>query len=151
VIQRWLESLLPTNTNQFADWTFKDLFYPITIAAAVFLIGSIVFYNIQVRRYHRHPPLLALQEWLLWTSVIVYGLLLVEAIFHFWFVTVVATIVIGLATFVWIRWVHFPPQIEAYERQLHRARTLAQQRPTATRAADPSATIRSRKQRRRRS
>ncbi len=149
MIERWLRALLPTPDNQFAAHTFQDLFYPITFAALAFLIGAVILYNVQVRRYHRHPPLLALQEWLLWTAVIVYGLVLVEAIFHFWFVTVVATLVIGLGTFAWIRFVHFPPQIEAYERQLHRARTISQQR-TVAKAADPSATIRSRKQRRRR-
>jgi hypothetical protein len=149
VIGRWLSSLLPTQANRFAAETFHDLFYPITAAALILLIVAIVLYNVQVRRLHRHPPLVALQEWLLWTAVIVYGLVLVEAIFHFWFVTVVATLVIGLGTFVWIRFFHFPPIIEAYDRQVRRARYLAGER-AATRYQDPSATIRTRRQRRRR-
>ena len=69
--------------------------------------------------------------------VIVYGLVLIEAIFHFWFVTVVATLVIGLGVFVWIRFVHFPPIIEAYDRQVRRARYLAQER-ASTRYQDAS-------------
>jgi hypothetical protein len=149
-IGRWLEALLPTEENQFAAQRFEDLFYPITAAAGILLIVAIVLYNVQVRRLHRHPPLVALQEWLLWTAVIVYGLVLVEAVFHFWFVTVVATLVIGLGVFVWIRFVHFPPLIEAYDRQVRRARYLAQER-AANRYADATATIRTtRRQRRRR-
>jgi hypothetical protein len=148
-IGRWLRGLLPSPENGFSAEHFQDLFYPITAAALILLIVAIVLYNVQVRRLHRHPPLVALQEWLLWTAVIVYGLVLVEAIFHFWFVTVVATLVIGLGTFVWIRFVHFPPIIEAYDRQVRRARYLAHER-AATRYQDPSATIRTRRQRRRR-
>lgn len=149
VIGRWLRSLLPDSDNSFAAQNFEDVFYPITAAAGILLIVTIVLYNVQTRRLHRHPPLVAMWEWLLWTAVIVYGLVLVEAVFHFWFVTVVATLVIGLGTFVWIRFVHFPPIIAAYDRQVRRARYLAQER-AATRYQDPSATIRTRRQRRRR-
>ncbi len=92
---------------------------------------------------------MALQEWLLWTAVCVYGLVLIEAIFKFWFVTVVLTLVIGLGTFVWIRFVRFPPEIAAYNRQLVRARSTAQTR-AASKYVDPSSTVRSRKSRRRR-
>lgn len=149
VIGRWLNSLLPTQDNAFAAGNFEDIFYPITAAAGILLIVTVILYNVQTRRLHRHPPLVAMWEWILWTAVIVYGLVLVEAIFHFWFVTVVATLVIGLATFVWIRFVRFPPIIDAYDRQVRRARYLAQERQ-ATRYQDASSTIRSRRQRRRR-
>lgn len=149
MIGRWLRSLLPSEANQFADHTFQDVFWPVVIAAVVLLVGTIVLYNVQTRRLRRHPPLVAMWEWLLWTAVIVYGLVLVEAIFHFWFVTVVATLVIGLGTFVWIRFFHFPPIIEAYDRQVRRARYLAQER-AATHYQDASSTIRTRRQRRRR-
>jgi hypothetical protein len=148
VIERWLRALLPTSENQFAAHTFQDIFYPITIAALVLLIVTVILYNVMTRRLHRHPPLVAMWEWILWTAVIVFGLVLVEAIFHFWFVTVVATLVIGLGVFVWIRFFHFPPVIEAYDRQVRRARYLAQERAT-TRYADASATIRTRRRRRR--
>ena len=113
------------------------------------LIAAIVLYNVQVRKLHRHPPLVALQEWLLWTAVCVYGLVLVEAIFKFWFVTVVATLVIGLGVFVWIRFFHFPPIIEGYNRQLARARATAQTR-ASSKYVGRVATVRSRKTRRRR-
>jgi hypothetical protein len=149
VIERWLRALLPSEQNQFAPQNFQDLFYPITAAAGILLIVTVILYNVQVRRLHRHPPLVAMWEWMLWTAVIVYGLVLVEATFKFWFVTVVATLVIGLGTFVWIRFVHFPPIIDAYDRQVRRARYLAQER-AATRYHDASSTIRTRRQRRRR-
>jgi hypothetical protein len=93
----------------FSEDNFQDLFYPLTVAAAALLVVAIVLYNVQTRRYHRHPPLLALQEWLLWCAVCVFGLILIEAIFHFYFFTVVLTIGIGIAAFIWIRFFYFPP------------------------------------------
>jgi hypothetical protein len=148
-IQELLQTLVPSTDNAFAPDNFQDVFYPISIAAFLLLIAAIVLYNVQVRKLHRHPPLVALQEWLLWTAVCVYGLLLIEAIFQFWFVTVVLTLIIGLGTFVWIRFFHFPPIIEGYNRQLARARATAQTR-AANKYADPSSTVKARKARRRR-
>jgi hypothetical protein len=145
-IQELLQTLLPTTENAFDQDNFRELFYPIAIASFVLLIVAVILYNVQVRALRKHPPLVALQEWLLWTAVCVFGLLLIESIFHFWFVTVVATIVIGLGTFVWIRFFHFPPQIEGYNRQLVRARSIAQSRGSG-KYADASSTVRSRKSR----
>jgi hypothetical protein len=134
----------------FDEGNFTDLFYPITVAAGALLVIAIVLYNVQTRRYHRHPPLMALQEWLLWCAVCVFGLILIEAIFHFYFFTVVLTIGIGIAAFIWIRFIYFPPQIVAYNAQLRRARSKSQQQ----RYKSPEATIRTRRssprQRRRR-
>ena len=62
-----LESLFAR--GGFTNENFPDLFYPILIASLVLFIGSIVLYNVQVRRLHRHPPLVNLQEWLLWTGL----------------------------------------------------------------------------------
>jgi hypothetical protein len=148
-IQELLQTLVPSTDNAFSPGNFRDVFYPISIAAFVLLIAAIVLYNVQVRKLHKHPPLVALQEWLLWTAVCVYGLVLIEAIFQFWFVTVVATLVIGLGVFVWIRFFHFTPIIEGYNRQLARARATAQTR-AASKYADPSSTVKARKARRRR-
>jgi len=148
-IQELLQTLVPSPDNAFSPTNFQDVFYPISIAAFVLLIGAIVLYNVQVRKLHKHPPLVALQEWLLWTAVCVYGLVLIEAVFEFWFVTVVLTLVIGLGVFVWIRFFRFPPEIAAYNRQLARARSTAQTR-AASKYVDPSSTVRARKSRRRR-
>ena len=141
--QGLLESLFAQ--EGFSPQNFPDLFYPISVASLVLLIGSIVLYNVQVRRLHRHPPLVALQEWLLWTGLAVFGLLLVYAIFKFYFIFVLVTVVIGIATFVWIRFVRFPPLIRAYNNQVQRARSLSQ-----ARYRRPEATIRPRKTRQRR-
>ena len=129
----------------FSPQNFPDLFYPVAIAALVFLVGVVVLYNFQVRRLHRHPPLVALQEWLLWTALAVFGLLLIYAIFKFYFIFVLITVVVGLATFIWIRFVRFPPLIAAYNVQVQRARSMTQ-----ARYKRPEATIRPRKTRQRR-
>jgi hypothetical protein len=123
----------------FSPGNFPDLFYPISVAAFLLLVGSVILYNVQTRRLHRHPPLVALQEWLLWTGLAVFGLLLVYAVFKFYFIFVLVTIIVGCATFVWIRFVHFPPQIRMYNQVLRRERSLSQKR-----FSDASATIRTR-------
>ena len=75
-----------------------------------------------------------------------FGLILVCAIFSFWFVIVVGTIVVGCATFIWIRFVRFPPLIEA----LQQAAGAGAPRPrlrAASKYETPSATVRARKHR----
>lgn len=114
--------------TKFNSVLFRDIFYPISFAAFILLIAAIVLYNVRTRQLHRHPPLVALQEWLLWTAITVFGLILVCAIFSFWFLIVIGTIVVGCATFIWIRFVRFPPLIEGYNNQLRRARYYSQQR-----------------------
>jgi hypothetical protein len=121
----------------FSPQNFSDLFYPIAVAALVFLVGTVILYNVQTRRLHRHPPLVALQEWLLWTGLAVFGLLLVYCTFKFYFAFVLVTLIIGLAVFIWIRFVRFPPLIEAYNQALRRERFLSQKR-----YRDPDSTIR---------
>ena len=135
-----LEHIPSALLTKFNSVEFRDIFYPISFAAFALLIVAIVLYNVQTRRLHRHPPLLALQEWLLWTAICVFGLVLVCATFSFWFLIVLGTIVVGCATFIWIRFVRFPPLIEAYNNQLRRARSHSQQR---YRTAE--ATVRSRR------
>jgi O-antigen/teichoic acid export membrane protein len=129
----------------FSPQNFPDLFDPVWIASLGLLVVAVVLYNVQVRRLHRHPPLVALQEWLLWTAIAVFGLLLVYAIFKFYFIFVLITVVVGLATFVWIRFIRFPPLIRAYNVQVQRARSMTQ-----ARYRRPEATIRPRKTRQRR-
>ncbi len=134
--------------RQFIPENFPDIFHPIWIASLVFLVLTVVLYNIRTRQLHRHEPLRTMQEWLLWTGLSVFGLLLVATIFRFYFFVIVATLVVGLATFIWIRFFRFPPLIEVYNEQLRRARFFSQ-----SRYKSPEATVRakrSRGQRRRR-
>ena len=111
---------------QFNEKNFPDLYNPIWIAAAILLVLTVVIYNVRVRQLHRHEPLRAMQEWLLWTGLVTYGLVLVATVFQFYFLFVFIFIVVGLAAFVWIRFFHFPPYIEAYNEQLRRARFFSQ-------------------------
>ena len=112
----------------FSADNFADLFYPITIAALVLLVATVIVYNVMTRRLKAHPPLVNLHEWLFWTGLSVFGLLLVYAIFNFYFIFVLATLVIGIGTMIWIRFYRFPPLILAYNRILRREQYLAQKK-----------------------
>jgi hypothetical protein len=129
----------------FTSQNFPDLFHPTWIASLVLLAVLIVLYNIRTRRLHRHPPYLDLWEWLLWTGLLTFSLLVVEAIFRFDFFLVVATAVIGLGTLAWVRFRRFPPILAGYERGLARQRYFSR-----SKFAKPEATIRPKTARRRR-
>jgi hypothetical protein len=123
----------------FNAFFFPDLYYQTVIASIVGLVVLLILYNVRTRQLHRHRPYLDLWEWLLWTGLITFSLLLVGAVFAFDFFLVLATAVAGVATLVWIRFRRFPPIILVYERQLARQRYVSRQR-----ASDPEATIRRR-------
>lgn len=129
----------------FNSVNFPDLFWPITIASGVLLIGQVILYNVQTRRMRRHEPLVTLQEWLFWTGLITFSMLLIMALFVWYFAFVLLTIALGVVTYIWIRFIRFPPLIAAYNEQLRRARFFSQ-----SRYKHPEATIRSRRSRRRR-
>jgi Na+-transporting methylmalonyl-CoA/oxaloacetate decarboxylase gamma subunit len=134
---------------QFTRENFPDLFDPIWIASLIFFVGAIVLYNVRQRQLHRHEPLRAMQEWLLWTGLITFGLVLVGTVFSFYFLFILIFIISGILAFIWIRFYRFPPYIEAYNEQLRRARFFSQSK---YKAAD--ATVRTRRRggsRRRRS
>jgi len=137
----------------FSDQNFPDLFYPVTIAALIFLVGTVVLYNLQLRRLHRHPPLVNLNEWLFWTGLTVFGLLLVYAIFKFYFIFVLITLIVGIGTMIWIRWFRFPPLITVYNGVRRREQYLSQKRyATAestirTKGARPKSKSKSKKKR----
>jgi hypothetical protein len=129
----------------FTRENFPDIFDPIWVASLVLLVGLIVLYNLRTRRLHRHQPFLDLWEWLLWTGLITFSLLIVGSIFRFDFFLVVATAVIGLAALVWVRFRRFPPILAGYERGLARQRYYSR-----TKYVRPETTIRPKAQRRRR-
>ena len=130
---------------EFNLQNFPDIFTPIWVASLVLLIGTVILYNVRVRQLHRHEPLRSLQEWLLWTGLFTFGLILVGTMFAFYFLFILIFIVAGLITFVWVRFFRFPPYIEAYNEQLRRARSTSQ-----ARYRQAESTVRSRQSRRRR-
>jgi hypothetical protein len=73
----------------------------------------------------------------MWTSVGVAALLIMYAIFSFDFIFVLPTMVGGAILFLWIRFIHFPPLINAYEERLARQRYFQR-----SRTAHPEATVR---------
>jgi hypothetical protein len=127
---------------------FPDLFNPIWVTAAVVLVLQVIIYNVRTRQLHRFEPLANMQEWLLWTGLITCFMVIVEAIFQWYFLFVVLTLGLGLAAYVWIRFFRFPPLIAAYNQRLRRARFFSQEK-----YKHPEATIRttrSKRSRRRR-
>jgi hypothetical protein len=120
-----------------------DNFPPIFTITWMFSIAmltlTIVFYNFQGRRLRNYAVFLDLNEWLLWTSIGVFSLLIMYTIFNFDFLFVLPTMVGGAILFLWIRFVHFPPLIRAYEERLARQRYFQR-----SKTAHPEATIRKR-------
>ena len=123
----------------FNHKNFPDLFHPTWIAAAGLLVVLLVLYNVRTRALHRHPPFLEMWEWLWWTGLITFSLVIIESLFVFDYLLVLVTLIIGLATLVWIRFIRFPPFLAAYEQRLAKERYFTKQK-----YADPDATIRKR-------
>jgi len=118
---------------------FPDLFWPMVVVSIVLLVGQIVLYNVRIRQLRKHEPLITLNEWLLWTGVIVFSLLVIEAVFVWYFVFVLASILVGLIVFFWVRFFRFPPMIAEYNEYLRRTRFFSQEK-----YKHPEATIRQR-------
>jgi hypothetical protein len=123
----------------FNDHNFPDLFHPTWIASAVLLAGLAILYTLRTRALRKHPPYLELWEWLWWTGLITFSLLIIESLFVFDLFLVLVTEAIGLGTLVWIRFRRFPPILAAHETRLARERYYSKQK-----FADPEATIRRR-------
>jgi hypothetical protein len=114
-----------------ALWT---LTWSMSAAALVFVL---VLYNFQNSRLRAYSVFLDLNEWLMWTTVGVFGMLLIFTLFGFDFIFVLPTMVGGALLYIWIRFIHFPPLIQAYEERLARQRYFQR-----SRTAHPEATIR---------
>jgi len=127
----------------FSRTNFTDIYDLTWISAVVLFLVTIVLYNLRTRALHRHKPYVEMWEWLLWTSVITYFLVVIGAVFLFDFFLVLGTLLVGLATLVWVRFRRFPPILEVYEQKLARERYYSK-----TRFTRPEATIRSRPSRR---
>ena len=124
----------------FKKTEFPDLFDPLWMASLILLITLMVLYTLRTRALHRHRPYLDMWEWLFWTGLITFFLVIVGAIFNFDFVVILVILVGGLGTLAYARFRRFPPLFEAYEHQLARQRYLAR-----ARSAKPEATIRAKR------
>jgi hypothetical protein len=123
----------------FNHHNFPDLFYPVLVASLVLLVVLGVLYFARTRALRKHPPYLDLWEWLWWTGLITFSLLIIESIFVFDFFLLLVTAFIGIGALVWIRFRRFPPILVAHEARLARERYYSKQK-----FADPEATIRRR-------
>lgn len=127
----------------FNSHNFPDLFHPTWISSLVLLVILGVLYATRTRALHRHPPYLDMWEWLWWTGLITFSLLIIESLFVFDLFLVLLTELIGIGTIVWIRFRRFPPILAAHEARLARERYFSKQK-----FADPEATIKRRGSRR---
>jgi hypothetical protein len=128
----------------FNSINFPDLFNLIWLTSLVLLLVLIVLYVLRTRALHRHRLWLDMWEWLFWSGLITFFLLIVGSIFQFDFAVILVILGSGLLTMAWARFRRYPPLFEAYEHQLARQRYLARARSTR-----PEATIRSKNVRRR--
>ena len=128
----WEYLFLPFNPH-----TFPDLFTPMWVASLVLLGLLVVLYNVRTRALHRHAPYLDLWEWLLWSGLALFGLVLTAALFNFEFIVLLVVLVVGLAALLWIRFLRFPPILRAYEVRLAKQRYY-----TKTKFSRPETTIR---------
>ena len=123
--------------TRFSAHTLPDLYTPFWVATLILLVGLIVLYNVRTRALHRHAPYLDLYEWLLWSGISMFGLLLVAAVFNFYMIVLLAILISGLAVMVWVRFIRFPPMLDLYEHKLAKQRYF-----TRSKFAHPESTIR---------
>ena len=121
----------------FNDANFHRLWNPMWQISIAFLVAIVIYYNFQNRRLRAYTVFLDMNEWLMWTTVGVFGLLALFTLFSFDFLFVLPTIVGGAILFIWIRFIHFPPLIQAYEERLARQRYFQR-----SRVSHPETTIR---------
>ena len=122
----------------FSRHTFPDLYDKFWIASLVLLVALVVLYNVRTRALHRHRIYADMWEWLLWSGLGTFLLVVLGSLFQFDFAVVLICLLVGLATMAWVRFRRYPPLFAAYEQQLARQRYLSRQR-----SARPEATIRS--------
>ena len=121
----------------FSPHTFPDLFTPMWVVSLVLLGVLVVLYNVRTRALHRHAVYLDLWEWLLWTGLALFGLVLTASVFSFEFIVLLVILGVGLSVLLWVRFIRFPPILHAYEVRLAKQRYF-----TKTKFSKPEATIR---------
>jgi hypothetical protein len=123
--------------TRFSAHTFPDIYTLTWVATIGLLVILVLLYNARTRALHRHAPYLDMYEWLLWTGISLFGLILVAAVFNFYLIVLLVILIGGLATMVWVRFVRFPPVFDVYEQKLAKQRYF-----TRSKFAHPEATIR---------
>ncbi len=134
----------------FNDVNFHPLFTPTWQLCVLMIAVGVALYNIKTRQLRNHPVFLDMWEWLLWTTVGIFGMILILAIFAWDFLFIFPLMVVGVVMFIWIRFVRFPPLIEAYEQRLSRQRYFQRSRTARAEATvrQKPATANRRKRRR---
>jgi hypothetical protein len=127
----------------FSPHNFPDLFTPMWIASLGLLVTLVVLYNIRTRALHRHAPYLDLWEWLLWSGLALFGLVLTASVFSFEFIVLLVILAVGLGVLLWVRFLRFPPILRGYEVRLAKQRYY-----TKTKFSRPETTIRAKPTRR---
>jgi hypothetical protein len=125
--------------TRFDTHLFPDLYTVTWVATLVLLVALVILYNVRTRALHRHAPYLDMYEWLLWSGISLFGLILVAAVFNFYLIVLLVILVSGLAVLAWVRFVRFPPIFEVYEQKLAKQRYF-----TRSKFAHPESTIRPR-------
>jgi small-conductance mechanosensitive channel len=123
--------------TRFDSHLFPDIYTISWVATLALLVALVILYNVRTRALHRHAPYLDMYEWLLWTGITLFGLILVAAVFNFYLIVLLVILVAGLATLLWVRFVRFPPMFAVYEQKLAKQRYF-----TRTKFAHPESTIR---------
>jgi hypothetical protein len=150
----WEYLFKPFNTHEF-----PDIYTPMWVASLVLLVVLVVLYNLRTRALHRHAVYLDMWEWLLWSGLSLFGLILVASVFNFYLLVLMVVLITGLAVLVWVRFVHFPPLFHAYEVKMAKERYLSRQkfsrpettiRPKGSKTAARAGTQRARTSRNRR-
>ena len=123
--------------TRFGSHTFPDIYTATWVLTVVLLVALVILYNARTRALHRHAPYLDMYEWLLWTGISLFSLILVAAVFNFYLIVLLVILLTGLAVMVWIRFVRFPPMFEVYEQKLAKQRYF-----TRSKFAHPESTVR---------
>lgn len=123
--------------TRFDTHLFPDLYTATWVATVALLVGLIVLYNVRTRALHRHAPYLDMYEWLLWSGISLFGLILVAVVFNFYLIVLLVILISGLAVMAWVRFVRFPPAFEVYDQKLAKQRYF-----TRSKFAHPESTIR---------
>ena len=114
--------------TRFGTHTFPDLYTKTWVATLILLVGLVLLYNNRTRALHRHAPYLELWEWLLWSGLSLFGLLITGSIFAFELIVLLVIFTVGMGAMLWIRFLRFPPILRGYEERLAKQRYYTKQK-----------------------